>query len=194
MDFDSILTEAFSAGVIAPLVSLIVLPIIYRFVGITKRERREREQAALRMTMDLARGLKELAEATSDPRSRQEYQSMRNHVLADFFEKAKAHFDEERNLIEHPETRYWLLPRPRGLFGGIWAVLTVALSAIGLMLMVGVVIAIYQDTETEPHIMIISAVILMILILAPVFLFRWFAFISARIGQPTRGQAQSQAQ
>ena len=192
MDLTSILAEALGSGLVAPLVSLVVLPIVYRLVGISKKERREREAQSLRMDMDLARGLHELAEMSPDGESRRAYLDMRAHVMADFLDKARRHFDQEQRLRRDPTSRYLLLPRPRGLFGVIWSIIVVTLTAIALMLIVAVAASVTQATTT-PSAAIFAVAIIILAFAAPVLLFRWFAFVSARRGLPRAGQSQAQS-
>ena len=83
MDFNEILQDALGQSVVAPLLSLVILPVIYRLVGANKRERREQEQQSIRLIMDLERGLGDLSAAAPTPAERERYGQMRQELLGE---------------------------------------------------------------------------------------------------------------
>ncbi|MEM9724414.1 MAG: hypothetical protein AAF909_02995 [Pseudomonadota bacterium] len=191
LDFQAILQDALSQGVLAPLLSLVVLPIAYRLVGSSKRERREREQQSIRLMMDLERGLGDLAKAANTDAERARFTEMRNDVLGELREKSETFFAGKRFKPEARE-RYYLLPTPRGFFSWIWAVLTLIFTALSLMLSVAMVLAAAgqsfspeQDTAYRIGFWI-GIALLIFVVFIPAILLRWFTFISHRIGMRRR--------
>lgn len=181
MDFQDIMAEAIGGGLIGPLISILVLPILYRIVGVTKRERREREEVEMRLNVDLARGLEDLSHAARDPDEQAYYDGLRRRVLADFRDQAQRHFDSRRELRERPELRYWLLPPPKGIFGVVWSAAAIISLLFELMIIAGIILAIVNDKEGQTLGLSVAGVIIIAIFAAPLLLFRFLAFRSARI-------------
>lgn len=194
LDLKEIFQDALSQGLLAPLLSLVVLPLLYRLVGASKRERREREQQSIRLMMDLERGLGDLEAAAASPAERSRYQGMRAQVLDELRERTELFFSKNAKFQPERRERYYLLPPPRGLFGYFWSALAILGAALFLMIAVAVFIAGWNDIaaqKRETIVTILSVIVALGLFIAPVLLLRWFAFLSARIGRPRQSQSQN---
>lgn len=205
LDIGAIIQDALSQGLLAPLLSLVVLPLLYRLVGVSKRERREREQQSLRLMMDLERGLGDLAAAAETPAEQARYRAMRGEVLGELRERTEKYFSTSAaggaTFQVNRRERYYLLPPPRGIFGYLWSILTILFAALFLMVTAGVIVAAWNDIAAQKNpilVTIVAFILVMGLFLSPVLLLRWFAFVSSRVGRQSQsqrqgGQSQSQS-
>lgn len=202
MDLSEILLEAVTSSLLAPIISVIILPVLYGLVGYNKRERRERVAEDLRLDADLARGFAELAERARDPATQDRLRVMHERVLSDFMDKAQRHFQDEQEKKSRPDKKYVILPKPRGLFGGVWSVVAVISFMFAVMGLVTVFILPGQLPEEASEAREAAQVALAVGVsvwLAIGFLFRWLAFTSAKIAaardtrRPMQQQQQSQS-
>lgn len=193
----SALWEALGASVLAPLFTVVVLPLLYGLVGFNKREQREKAAQALRLDAELARNLGDLARDATDPSDKARLTKMHAHALSDFMGKAQDHFETQADLAAKPEKQYVILPWPRGLFGWIWSFFAVSWFAFFVMALIAVVLSppsMDAKTGAEAVGFLIGYAIVLGILLGIAMLFRWFAFMSARFGAPKpRRQRQSQS-
>lgn len=174
--------EGIGGGLIAALFPLVVLPMIYALVGANKRERRDRAAEALRLDADIARGLADLSQSAADDAMKARLRAMHDVAMADFVQKAQAHFDLQKSVEAAPEKQYVLLPPPRGFFGLVWSFF--AILWVFILTLLVVLVAIGVVVNPPPGDTLVSLVFGMALLLGIgvglTMLFRRFAFMSAR--------------
>lgn len=183
--------------ILAPLASLVILPLLSGIVGFNQRQQREKAAQELRLDADLARGLAELADKAKDDETRARLNRMHDSAFSDFMEKAQAHFEEQKELEKRPDKRYVILPKPRGFFGVLWSI-----GAVFWFMMSALFIAALATVQMDPAdgtAEMVGQVIGMLIVVAfPIgvmMFFRWLAFLSARrAGRRDDRRAQAQAQ
>ena len=181
-------------SLLAPILTLIVLPVIYGLVGANKRERRERVAQALRLDVDLARGLADLSQTAQDNATRARLKAMHDEAVADFLTKAEEHYEMQRSIGERPYRDKLLLPNPTGFFGFVWSALAIFNSFVAVFLAIAFVILMLSPPEDRNvYNQAIGFTFLLVVFIGLTLLFRWAAFRSAKFGFKAPMSSQSQS-
>lgn len=182
------------------LFAVVILPLLNWLVGRSKRDHVLREEQQLRHHMELSRGLHELAKLESEPEARAELETMRTRIHTEFLDKARLQLSHDRAVRRDAPRRYWIVPQPHGFFGWVWTILTVINLALFAVILVALAFALPElfdpnvSDSAEMAGQIIGLIIVVLIFAAPTLLFRWFSFISARMGSRAKARrAERQA-
>lgn len=198
--------ELMQGHLLQGLMAVVVIPFFSWLIGRSKRDEHLREEQELRHRMELSRGLFELAAQESDPAARQELETMRTRVHGEFLDRARAQFANAgpSGGVSRPvDKKYWVVPKPYGFFGWIWVILAVTNLVVFAVIMLALAFSLPDLFSSTPADgaefagQIVGLILVVLIFALPTLLFRWFAFISARMGARSKArrlerQAQSQ--